>query len=115
MNILLVESRYENSEDLDKLYNSFSDADIDVYTPDELDFEGMSEDYDVVLSELSPGYGFTGTEILNQFEAEKKAIYTVWQEDGVVDNPELSGQMQEHEVISKPGPLNLESLVEKEL
>lgn len=115
MNILLVESRYEDSEDLEELYNSFTDADVDVYSPGELDFEEMRDQYDVVLSELYPGDGFMGPDLLDRFEADRKGIYTVWQEGEAQDEPEVSDAMAEYDVINKPGSLNLEALAENKL
>ena len=117
MDILLVENRYEDTGELEDLYNSFTDADVDVYEPDDIDFDEMSEAYDVVLSELVLGDGVMGPDVLDRFEADRKALYSFWREEEAKNNTVISRELERYDVYPKPGPrsLNLEEMVEEQV
>lgn len=115
MRILFVESEYESSDNMEDLYNFFTDAEVDLYTADELDFEGMKDDYDVVLSEIELGYELRGPDVLDRFNADTRALYTVWDLDDARGEPEVAEAFERYEVITKPGPIDLEQLIEENL
>jgi hypothetical protein len=52
MKILVFESPCNSLEEMDELYNSFTDAEVDVECASEIDFEEEIDDYDAVISEL---------------------------------------------------------------
>jgi hypothetical protein len=116
MKVLMVEAEYENTIYWEQLYNNFTDADVDVYSPSEMDVDELnSNGYDAVLSELDLGGGLMGSDVLDDLEADKKAIYTVWRESEAHDRPEFIDNFEKYPVINKPGPLNLADLIEQEL
>lgn len=116
MNILVVESQYNSISEMETHYNSFTDAEVDVEYASEIDIEEEREDYDAVLSELVLEDGVRGPDVLDQFKADNKALYTVWSRDEAVDHPEIQEALDQYQVIQKPGKyLDLEKLVEEEL
>lgn len=115
MNILFIEAEGEDSSYWEELYNNFTDSNVDVYIPSELDIDDMGSSYDVVLSELHLGDEIYGPDVLDSFDAERKAVYTVWREDEAHDRPDLIENLDRYPVLKKPGSLNLADLVDKEL
>lgn len=115
MRILYVESEYESAEETELMYNSFTDADVDVLNPSDLDFDAMEDQYDAVLTDLNPGGELMGPDILDRFKADAKAIYTAWRKDETRDHPLVSKALEEYQVIAKPGSLDLQELVEENL
>ena len=116
MKILVVESPYNSLEEMDELYNSFTDAEVDVEYASEIDIEEVREDYDAVISELVLEDGVRGPDVLDQFKADNKALYTVWSRDEADDHPEIQEALDRHQVIQKPRKyLDLEKVVQEEL
>jgi DNA-binding NtrC family response regulator len=116
MNILVVESQYESSEELETLYNSFTDAEVDVGNISDIDLEEERENYDVVLSELVLEDDIRGPDVLDQFEADRKALYTVWRRDEADGYPEIQEALDRYQVIQKPAEyMDLEKVVREEL
>lgn len=102
MDILVVESEYESTGQSEILYNSFTDANVDVYNHSDLDADEMRNDYDVVLSDLALGDGVMGPDVLDQFDADRKALYTAWRQDEAGDRSSISDALEEYQVITKP-------------
>ena len=115
MDILLLEAETEDSSYWEELYNNFSDANIDVYSPSELDADSVGGDYDVVFSELELGVEIYGPDILDRFDADTKAVYTVWRAHEAYNKPNLIENLERYPVVKKPGNLDLALLVEEEL
>lgn len=116
MKILVVESPYNSLEEMDELYNSFTDAEVDVGHVSDIDIEEERDEYDAVLSELVLEDGVRGTDVLDQFKADKKAPYNVWSSDEAVDRPEIQEALDRYQVIQKPREyLDLEKVVQEEL
>jgi hypothetical protein len=57
-----------------------------------------------------------GPDVLDQFKADNKALYTVWSSDEAVDHPEIQEALDRYQVIQKPREyLDLEKVVQEEL
>lgn len=115
MKILYIENEYESAEETELMYNSFTDAEVDVVNPSDLDIDEMKDVYDAVLTDLSPGKGLMGPDILDRFNADTKAIYTAWRKDEARDHPLVSRALEEYQVIPRPSGLDLQELVEETL
>jgi hypothetical protein len=116
MNILIVESRYNSVEEMDALYNSFTDAEVDVGHASEIDIDDVRDDYDTVLSEVILDHDLKGPDILDKFKADKKALYTTWRRDEADDYPELQEALDQYNVIHKPTKhMDLKRVVQEEM
>mgnify|MGYP007023716219 FL=1 len=116
MNVLVIESPYESTDEMEALYRTFTDAEVDVDHASEIDIEEVREDYDTVLSELVLENGVRGPDVLDQFEADRKALYTVWRRDEADDYPEIQEALDQYTVIHKPrNHMDLEKVIQEEL
>ncbi|MFB6241219.1 MAG: hypothetical protein ABEJ36_00255 [Candidatus Nanosalina sp.] len=116
MNILVVESQYESTGEMEALYNSFTDAEVDVGHVSDIDIEEEREDYDVVVSKLLLEDEVRGPDVLDQFSADTKALYSVWRRDEADDYPEIQEALDQYQVIQKPREyMDLGRVVQEEL
>ena len=116
MNVLVIESPYESTDEMEALYRTFTDAEVDVDHASEIDIEEVREDYDTVLSELVLENGVRGPDVLDQFEADRKALYTVWRSNEADDYPEIQEALDQYQLIQKPrNHMDLEKVVREEL
>lgn len=114
MNILVIESQYNSTSEMETLYNSFTDAEVDVEHASKIDIEEKREDYDAVISELVLEDGVRGPDVLDQFKADNKALYTVWSRDEAVDYPEIREALDRYQAIQKQADeMDLEKVIEE--
>jgi hypothetical protein len=114
MKFLLVEPGNEVVHGMKEFYRSNTSGDVDIYSVSDLNTRQISDKYDVVLSRFFLGDGRMGPDILDQFEADTKALYSGWREEKR-ENSVISRDLQKYPVVPEPGGKDLEEFVNEYL
>lgn len=116
MNVLVIESPYESTDEMEALYSQFNDAEVDVEHISDIDVDEKSGEYDTVLSEVVLDENIRGADVLDKFDADRKALYTAWRRDEADDYPEIQEALDQYTVIHKPrNHMDLEKVIQEEL
>lgn len=111
MNILVLEEPYADPEELEELYNAFTEGNVSVATPDQYD-NPEQQQWDAVFTELFPYAETTGPEMVNDIEADYKAVYTAWDRERIEATGQIdSTDLDNIDYLLKPQSLDLEEML----